>query len=295
MSYEYYIIQETGNQGPYDMVALVIKIRNGSLTGDMTIQRSDKPEQRPAQNWDELREFFAPKDEAEAVSKTDHAPKHLYKRKLSLLDSLKSGINFLQMNQVSTLFSGSLILLVLLGAVGISFLVPPELRVPCYMAGFVLLHFLLSCYMLLILRMTRGQPMNLPYFTKRIKSRFFKLIRCSLLASFPTIVGFILFMRFEESLTVSIIGLLIIIIPGIYTMTIYSFAPLLTMDKDYSVWDAMENSRSAILKGGSENFGVYFSLNAINLIGALFMLLPMAVTLPVTMSALGELYDELFS
>ncbi|HEU5048203.1 MAG TPA: hypothetical protein VFT64_10220 [Rickettsiales bacterium] len=295
MSHEYYIIHENGNQGPYDLVALVIKIRNGSLRAEMHVQRNDKSDAYPAQDWEELREFFIAKAEPEHVTKPEPGLKHHYTRKLSLLDALKGGINFLQQNQVSTLFSGLIILLILLGALGVSFMVPPEWRVPCYMIGFIMLHFLLSCYLLLILRMTRGQPMNLPYFAKRIKSRFLKMIRSSMLASFPVMIGFILFMQLENALVVSIIGLLIIIIPGIYTMTIYSFAPLLIADKDYNVWEAMETSRSAILKGGSENCGVYFSLNTINLIGGLFMLLPMAVTLPVTMSAICEFYDELFS
>lgn len=299
MSNEYYIIQDNGYLGPYDLVALVIKIRNGSLTHNMQIQRDDSTDVKPANEWQELSGFFDDggntRHDGTKSIKTDIPSNQQYKLNLNLFGSLKMGLDFLQNNQVTTLLSGFIILLILVWATITSFLIPDKLHTIFYIIGFVFLYFILSCYMILILRMTRGQPIDFLYFLKKIKQKSFKILMVSLFSFLPSIIGFVLFLRLEEELFISLLGLLIIIIPGIFTAAIYSFAPLLIADKDLSVWEAMEASRACIMKDGSENFGVYFSLNAINFIAGLFMLLPMVITLPVTMSAMTEYYDEMFS
>ena len=293
MSNEYYIISEQGYSGPYELVALVIKIRNGSLAGSAQIQRSDSQDIKQAREWDELKEFFAAVTAASG-GKKETGPKNLAK-KLHLNECLHNGLNFLQQNYISTVFSGLLILIVTALTAAISFSLPDNAHVVGYILGFITLYFLLSCYMFMILRMTRGQQINPGHILKKVQPVAFSLLRASLLIVFPVIAGIILFTSFEDDLIVCLIGLLIIIIPGIYVISIFSFAPLLIIDRGYGVWEALSASRTAVMKSGWDNFGVYFALNMINLIAALFMIFPMAVTLPVTISAITESYDELFS
>lgn len=292
MSNEYYIINEQGYSGPYELVTLVIKIRNGSITATSQIQRSDGQDVKPAKDLEELKEFFvstAPSGNTKKEQKTVVA------KKLHLMECLRNGVNFLQQNYVSTVFSGLLILVITAITTFVTFFLPDSAHVVGYIIGFVMLYFLLSCYTFMILRMTRGQQISAGQLLKKIQPVSFKLLRASLVVSFPVILGIMLFTSFEDDLLVCLVGLLIIIIPGMYVISIYSFASLLIIDRGYAVWEALETSRSAVMKSGTDNFGVYFSLNMINLIAGLFMIFPMAVTFPVTISAITESYDEMFS
>jgi hypothetical protein len=54
----------------------------------------------------------------------------------------------------------------------------------------------------------------------------------------------------------------------------------------------MEISRKTVLKGGMENAGVIYALFVINFLAALCALLPLAITLPITIGAIVEMYDE---
>ncbi len=289
MSNEYYIISDNNQSGPYDIVALVIKIRNGSLNEYTSIQRGDSQEVKPAREWDELKEFFA----STAGGSKKEAPQKLSDiKKLYLMQALSNGLNFLQQNQISTVYSGILILLMITIISGVNLTLPDEMHVLGYIVGFIALYFMLSCYMFIILRMTRGQQINLFQIIKKIQPSSFKLLCASIPIFLPIIIGIILFTYFEDNLLACLIGLLIIIIPGMFIITIYSFASLLIIDQGYGAWEAMRTSRQLIMKSGLDNLGVYFALNTINLIAGLCMIFPMAVTLPVTMSAITESYDE---
>ncbi len=291
MNNEYYIITESGATGPYDLVALVVKVRNGSLPPDMYIQCGDTPEAKPAREWVELQEFFAaPSDN---TNKKMAYQKNA--RKLYLSEALKTGLNFLQQNQVSAVLSGCFLLAALFVAWLINCILPDDKQIAFFVIVLIFLHLLFSCYMFMILRMVRGQPINFPYTFKKIGAELFKMFLASGFISFPFIVGLILFTNFQDRLFVSVIGLLIAIIPGLYTLTVYSFAPLLIIEQGCGVWEAMHLSRGAVLKSGFDNFGVYFSLNAINFIAGVLVLFPMVITLPVTIGALTDSYDELFS
>lgn len=290
MSHEYHIIQGSNISGPYDLVTIVKKIRNGSLTVDMLVHRSDQQDPQPAINWEELKEFFV-------ISHGTGKDLHMRDAKpLFLMELIKNGIIFLQHNPMAAIYSAIIIIIPAIMAWVINTSVPEEIRTFCQIPLILFLYFMLACYLLLVSRMTRGQQADIEHLISRINKAergWLKLLHVSLLISFPVIVGIILFVCFDE-LLLSLLGLFIMIVPGIYTITVYSFAPLLIIDNGVGVWKAMEASRSAVLKGGADNFSVYFSLNAINFIAGLLVLLPLVVTLPVTASAICECYDELF-
>jgi uncharacterized membrane protein len=140
-------------------------------------------------------------------------------------------------------------------------------------AGF----FGLSIYMFLILRMNRGQPTDINYI-KQITLEYVKpLLISSCCIAIMASVGFLL------------------IIPGLFIFSIYIFTPLLIVDHKMEFWDAMETSRKLVMGSGIDNMGIIFALVVINFIGGLLIFLPLLFTLPVTMSALCDMYDELFN
>jgi uncharacterized membrane protein len=161
------------------------------------------------------------------------------------------------------------------------------------MLCFILGHFLLSCYMLSVLRMSRGQPVDPGYMKSKIVPVIKSLLMSSVFISLPSILGLAI-MTSGMPVAVQVVGLFIFAIPGLFALAVYSFTPLMIIDKGMDVWESMETSRKAVLKGGSESAGVIYALYVINFLAGLCILIPMAITLPITMGALTEIYDDMF-
>jgi hypothetical protein len=288
MMNEYYIITDESRAGPYDIVALVRKIRNGSLTQDTLVEADASKQVKPAQEWSELVDFFSNDNEEVIENTAGHLQSH------SLTRTLEGGVRFLQSNLISTVFSGVLILAVFF-LLAISLLLPDSMHLPGYIICFILSHFLLSFYMLSVLRMTRGQPVDIYIFSK-IVPHIGQLFLASLLITIPADIGlgFLVSGLTDSSWVIAIIGLFIFAVPGLLALALFAFSPILIFDQNYKVFKAMQISFKSIVKSGTENTGVLFSLLAINFVAGLFALLPMAITLPITTSALTEIYDEFF-
>jgi hypothetical protein len=289
MTPEYYILSGPTPAGPYDLVALIRKIRNGTLTQTMLIQLSETADAKPAGEWAQLSEFFDEiKDEP-----AHHGQHHLLKDH-NIVGTLQNGLRFLQRNQVTTIFSGILVFAIILMTIGVFFLLPPSLHMAGFVVSFVVTYFFITCYQLSVLRMARGQPVDAAYLRSRIMPAFKSLALASLLISLVAIIGLVMLVS-SANLVSSIAGLLLFALPGLFMLTIYAFVPLLILDQGYGLWEAMELSRKKVFECGPENAGIIFGLFVINFIGGLLALLPLTVTLPITMGPLAEIYDEIFS
>jgi len=288
MTQEYYIISGKTQKGPYDVVALVRKIRNGALTATTQLQLAGSPEPKPAQDWPELAEFFVEKkeDRPAAAERGTMQPRSLGK-------ALHTGMAFLQRNQFSTLFSGIYVLIIVTISAAIMMVVPIPLRPISFMLWFVIGYLLLGCYMLVVLRLTRGQPVDLNYVVTKLGPTGKSMLMSSLIISLPAYLGIGL-LTSHLPIAALVVGLLVFIIPGLFMMALYAFAPLLILDQGYDFWDAMETSRKAVTKSGLENAGVIYALFVINFLAALCVMIPMAITLPITTGALAEMFDEMF-
>jgi hypothetical protein len=288
MTQEYYIIAGKTQKGPYDLVALVRKIRNGSLTATTLLQLGATSEPKAAQEWAELAEFFTAKKEERAAP----AERGTLQAR-SLGKALQTGMHFLQRNPFSTLFSGIYVLLIITISAAIMMTVPVTLRPISFMIWFVLGYVLLGCYMLVVLRLTRGQPVDLNYVVTKLGPTGKSMLFSSALISLPAYLGIGL-LTSHLPIAALVVGLLVFTIPGLFMMALYAFAPLLILDQGYDFWDAMETSRKAVTKSGMENTGVIYALFVINFLAALCVMIPMAITLPITTAALAEMFDEMF-
>jgi|GEM_PF-963183 len=289
MSNEYYIVNEKGNAGPYDLVALIIKIRNRSLTPQMQIMQSATGETRTAGEWHELSGFFT-----EVSDKKEPFQEHAH-QEYSLLHAVRYGLSFLQLHFIATLLSAVLVLCTIVVIAGVTYFIPDILKEPGYVAGIIVFYLLYSAYLSIILRIIRGQPIITQYVIERTLANFKNLVISALIVLAPVIIGIIIMTLSTENVIGAVIGLLIIIGPGIYMIAIYAFTPLLIIDKEYGVKEALDKSKKLVMSKGVEYFGIYFSLQAINVIAALLALIPMALTLPVTSSFIANVYDEHFS
>ncbi|MFA0809767.1 hypothetical protein [Microbulbifer epialgicus] len=91
-----------------------------------------------------------------------------------------------------------------------------------------------------------------------------------------------------------LIGLFLLVIPGIYLMVAYMFAIPLIVDQNLGPWQALETSRKAITKNWFSFFGFTIATILILLAGFLALLIGAIWTLPLFFIAIGVAYRKVF-
>lgn len=93
----------------------------------------------------------------------------------------------------------------------------------------------------------------------------------------------------------TIIGFLLLVLPGIYLSIAYVFTLPLIADKGLDVWDAMELSRKTVTKHWFKVFGLLFLLSLIFLAGAIAFGIGLIWAIPLMFITLyGLLYRSIF-
>jgi len=90
------------------------------------------------------------------------------------------------------------------------------------------------------------------------------------------------------------LGLMLLIIPGIYLSVAYAFTYMLVVDKGLGTWEAMELSRKTVTAQWFKFFGLSLSIGLIVLISALPLGVGLIWTLPMAYITYGLLYHHLF-
>ena len=90
------------------------------------------------------------------------------------------------------------------------------------------------------------------------------------------------------------IGLMLLILPGIYLSIAYSFTLPLMADKGLGIWGAMEVSRQAVSKHWFTVFGVNVSLILLVVLSAIPLGIGLIWTVPLVMIAQGVMYRKIF-
>lgn len=92
---------------------------------------------------------------------------------------------------------------------------------------------------------------------------------------------------------VIIIGLILLIVPGIIAMLMFVFTPYLVVERKMWPIEAMKES-ARITKGHRMNlFVLMLMLLGLNIVGALFLLIGLLVTIPISMLAVAHAYRTL--
>ena len=103
----------------------------------------------------------------------------------------------------------------------------------------------------------------------------------------------IVLMYFATTILV-IIGLVLLVIPGLYLSIGYAFAMVLMIDKDMGIWEAMETSRKAVTKHWFKIFGFFFVLGLIMIVSAIPLGIGLIWTMPLLLIGYGVLYRNIF-
>jgi uncharacterized membrane protein len=90
------------------------------------------------------------------------------------------------------------------------------------------------------------------------------------------------------------IGLILLIVPGIYLIVSYLFALMFIMDRGLDFWPAMETSRRAVQTRWFNFFLLLLLLALLNIGGLLLLGVGLLVTVPLTHCIVTAAYDDIF-
>jgi uncharacterized membrane protein len=90
------------------------------------------------------------------------------------------------------------------------------------------------------------------------------------------------------------LGLLLLIIPGIYLSIALLFAVPLMLEKNLTIVDAFEASRKAVTHHWFKVFGLWLVMGVILVISALPLGIGLFWTMPMMMAVIGVLYRRMF-
>ena len=90
------------------------------------------------------------------------------------------------------------------------------------------------------------------------------------------------------------VGLILLVLPGIYLMIAYMYAMPLVVEKKMGAWHAMETSRKALTKVWFRFFGLIWLLSFINILGLILIGIPWIWTIPWSMLAISMVYIKIF-
>jgi uncharacterized membrane protein len=90
------------------------------------------------------------------------------------------------------------------------------------------------------------------------------------------------------------IGLILLVIPGLYLAVSYIFATLMVVDQRLDFWPAMEQSRKTVTPRWFSFFVFLLLLVLVNIAGILALGVGLLVSLPVSWCALVAAYADLF-
>ncbi|WP_444928899.1 hypothetical protein ACJJIF_13645 [Microbulbifer sp. SSSA002] len=90
------------------------------------------------------------------------------------------------------------------------------------------------------------------------------------------------------------VGLILLIIPGIYLMIAYLLAMPLIADRNLSPWEALETSRKAITKNWFAFLGFVIVITLIFIAGGIALLIGLIWAVPLVSIAFGVAYRKVF-
>jgi hypothetical protein len=103
-----------------------------------------------------------------------------------------------------------------------------------------------------------------------------------------------LFLGSFVSLTLTVLGLICCILPGIYLMVAWTFTLPLIIDKGLDFWSAMELSRKTVSRHWWKFFGFVILLFLLRLAGLLVFIVGFFIALPIFKASLMYAYEDLF-
>ena len=90
------------------------------------------------------------------------------------------------------------------------------------------------------------------------------------------------------------IGMVLLVVPGIYLIFAYMFAMPLVVEKRMGAWQALETSRKAVTKVWFRFFGLTMLISLINMLGVLTLGIAWIWTIPWSVLTIAMVYEKIF-
>lgn len=90
------------------------------------------------------------------------------------------------------------------------------------------------------------------------------------------------------------VGMLLLIIPGIYLAVAYSFAVILLVDKNMRIWDALETSRQAITQCWFRTFAFFIVMLVIIVVSMIPLGIGLIWSIPFASLGMAVIYRSVF-
>jgi len=103
-----------------------------------------------------------------------------------------------------------------------------------------------------------------------------------------------LFLCYFMMMLLVMLGVLLLIIPGIYLIFAYMFAMALVVEKNMSAWSALETSRKALTRVWFRFLGLFLLIGIINLLGVFTLFIAWIWTIPWSVLTMSMVYTKLF-
>ncbi len=277
----YYIVYEGGKDGPFDLLGVIRKIRNGTLQKHHLVGFADEPDTKPAYQHTDLYEIFIEQDKAERELSASESV-----QSLSFIGLLKAGFGILKEDQTAAILTGSFMLLLFFIIGGGIMVLPAGLRtvlVP------VISYELFSLCVVAMLRISRVQLLSLRYFIEILKHQAFSLLVVSLTVA---LIAFTI-----PWMLAGIIGKgawVLTLLAGVPLMAYLFYVPLLLSDRQLSLGQAFRFNHKLMKNLGIEFYFLVLGLLIVNVLALCFIILPL-ILLPATLLALMILYDRSFN
>jgi hypothetical protein len=271
-----YIIQHPNNHTETtDLLGVLRKIRTNRLQKlDMLATDNDNAA-KPAYQYAELYEVFIEQDQEaqQEVSDTHHP---------SLWAHVKSSIAVLKDDITSAALTGMLVMVILLLLAAGVVVLPKVLAV---LLVPLISYFLFNLCLIAHLRLARVQLLPMHYILGIVKKHGTDLCFATIP---PALISVII--PWMSSQYIGIAGWGIALVIGLPAITYFLYVPLLIIDRELKISDALKLNHHVISNMGMDVFAQMMGVLFINVLAGPFILL----TLPVTLLALMQLYDTRF-
>lgn len=274
----YYIHEAAGVQGPFDLLSMIRKAKNGTLQRQTAVALDAHETPQPAESFDELRTIL---DEEEHALATPQGPRAA-DQSITLMNAFRSGWENFQLNQTTAVLTGVFAIIAVLGMILLSLVTNGIVAgILCSIWAF----FVFDIYLVALLRKTRMQLLNAAFFQRLLKKNGLTILLASLLAAIvPGVLPALLAPVFGK------FTLLVVLVPSSLAIAYLVFLPLIISDRQVGLGQALLINKEKMAAGGINFFSVIYGLLATNFIIPVF-----PVTMPVTLGAACDLYDRVFN
>lgn len=267
----FFIKYDTYQDGPFDLISMIRKIRNGELREDVLVLEEHDERAVPAGHHPKLESFY---NELQPNFISDDTQSFIESYTIGY--ALRQGWNFFQHHHASIICSGIYLFAVVVSGLLFSSILPPTLSIISLILTWSAAFFFLGGLLLSIAQIYRGEKPNLRY----ILGQYIHYLRP--LLAYGVITG-----------VLSAIGGALLIIPGLIVISICIFAPLLILERQFGARYALHASKATMKRHGMKLFELVLALVAVNFIGGVFFVFPLLITLPVTLSVIVELHERI--